>query len=391
MMKMTLSKPYNLSVSIVTLNRILIILGVLGMFVAGVLTVEHIFQLEIPCTTGGGCETVARHPLSYVMGVPVAYFGLGGYILLTAIAIVRGFTGQYYSRFLTLIGYGGAAFGTITSLYLQFQSLTKIHALCIWCITSALIMVITFVFYTILFGRLGGAEVSTEPVSSSKTLFQSLAGVAVASLAVVGVTYGRNAAGLKIEVLDNSVVDHLVPEPRSARNQLGPDDAPITIIEYADLCCPQCRKSFPKIHELIAKYPGKIRVIYRHFPIYTLAGHEMSLPACIASELAGSKGKFWVFADAFTSPEEPPKSFDGVVAIAKAVGVTSEEITAAQNDEKSEAQTHIVRDFIEARTIFHIDSTPTFLMYTKGQPVKKLPLIKVINELETPEYQKLLK
>ena len=67
-------KSYNQAVSTVTLNRILIFLGCLGLFVAGVLSGEHLFQLEIPCSASGGCEVVARHPSSILMGFPVAFY-----------------------------------------------------------------------------------------------------------------------------------------------------------------------------------------------------------------------------------------------------------------------------------------------------------------------------
>ena len=387
----TVSKPYNHGVSTVTLNRILLILGLLGMFVAGVLTIEHRFQLEIPCTAGGGCEIVAKHPSSYLMGIPIAYFGFAGYVLLTGLAIIRGFTGQYFSKFLTISGYAGSAFGMVASLYLQYISFTVIGAKCVWCMTSALIMIITFGFYTVLFGRLNSPE-SDEPAKPSiPFLYQGIVGILIANLAVAGVTYGRNQVGNVAEIMDLQVASHLVPEPRSMRNQLGPDDAPATLVEYADLCCPQCRKSFAKIHELISKYPGKIRIVYRHFPIYQLAGHEQSLRSIIAAELAGEKGKFWEFADAFTAAEEAPKTPQGVDAIAATVGITTEMIEKSKADENSRAQKNLTRDFEDALGVFKISGTPTYLLYAKGQPVKKLTLVGVMNELESTDYQKIMK
>ncbi|MEI8282937.1 MAG: thioredoxin domain-containing protein, partial [Armatimonadota bacterium] len=192
-------------------------------------------------------------------------------------------------------------------------------------------------------------------------------------------------------LLKDEVISSLVPEPRSVRNQLGPDDAPVTLVEYADLCCPQCREAFPKIHELIGKYPGRIRIVYRHFPIFNLPGHEMSTYAIIASEIAAQKGKFWQFADAFVAAQEAPRTQEGVNEIAQTVGVTAEEIVAASQDTASQPNKNLARDFKEALEIFDIKSTPTFMLYVKGQPVKKLLLMGMLAELETPEYQKLLK
>ncbi len=391
----TVSKPYNHSVSNVTLNRILIFLGVLGLFVAGVLSMEHRYMLEIPCSTGGGCETVARHPSSYIggpAGIPVAYVGLLGYIFFTCLAVIRGFTGLYGSKFLTLTGYIASAFGMIASIYLQYISFTVIQAKCAWCMGSAAIMIATFILYSMLFSRLSSVETETKPTTTPAVLYQGIAGILIAYLAVLGVTHGNKSVSQKAEVMDTEVAKQLIPEPRSVRNQLGPDDAPVTLIEYADLCCPQCRQGFPKIHEIVAHYPGKIRVIYRHFPIYQLPGHEMALPAAITAEIAGQKGKFWQFADAFTAADEAPKTRDGLDGIASTVGITAGDIDKVINDETSQPQKNLARDFKEALDIFKIKSTPTYMLYVKGLPVKKMGnIVGVITELETPEYQKLLK
>jgi protein-disulfide isomerase len=199
-------------------------------------------------------------------------------------------------------------------------------------------------------------------------------------------------SGNRHEVLARSVEKNLVPEPRNARNQFGPDDAPVTIVEYADLCCPQCRKAFPKIHEIVTKYPGKVRVIYRYFPIYMLPGHEMSLAAIMAAELAGQKGKFWEFAEAFSAPEEAPKTRDGLDAIAKQFGVTTADIDKALADENGPAQQHLARDYSDAFSTFNINSTPTFIMTGKGLTIQKFDrLLSLMDELDKPEYQKLLK
>ena len=384
------SKPYNQGVSIVTLNRILLILGVLGLFVSGVLTAEHIWRLEIPCNASRGCLAVAQHSSSYFYKIPVAYIGFAGYSLLTGLAIIRGFTGLYYSAFLTISGYIGAAFGMVVSLYLQYVSFTQIHAVCAWCLGSAVIMVTTFIFYTILFGRMGSSESTAEPVRNPNMLYVGLAGIMIAGSGIAGIKISSAVAEEPVDPINMAMTSRLVPEPRKARNQLGPDDAPVTVIEYADLCCPQCRTGLKKIHEVVAKYPGKIRIVYRHYPIYRLPGHEMSLQAVIASELAAQKGKFWEFADAFSAGEEAPKTMDGVVAISSQFGISGEDIDKAMKDENSVPNKNLTRDFMDSQDAFGINSTPTFMIWVKGQPVKKLSFAQFFRELDKPEMKRLL-
>ncbi len=384
-----LAKPYTQGVSTVTLNRILILFGAIGLFVASVLSSETLLHKTIPCTAGGGCAAVAHSEYSKFMGTPVAYFGFVGYLILTAIAVTRGMTGKYDSRLFTIGGYGFSAVGMIASIYLQYISFTVIGQKCAWCIASAIDMILTFVVYTLMFSRLGVEELAEPPAKDVRVLFQGLAAVMLAMVAASVVIF-RSPESNAI-VLKDEVVSRLVPEPRSLRNQLGPDDAPVTLIEYADLCCPQCREAFPKIHELIGKYPGRIRIVYRHFPIFNLPGHEMSTYAIMASEIAAQKGKFWQFADAFVAPQEAPRTQEGVNEIAQTVGVTAAEIVAASQDTSSQPNMNLARDFKEALEVFDIKSTPTFMLYVKGKPVKKMLLMGMLAELETPEYQSLLK
>lgn len=384
------SKPYNQGVSPQTLNRILLFLGFIGIFISGVLSLEHLRQIEIPCTAGGGCATVARDPSSYVLGIPVAYIGFFGYVLLTALAITRSATSQLLSKTLVGFGYMGSAIGVIASLYLQYISFFKIGATCIWCLSSAITMIITFVLYTILFGKVGDTE-ATVSKFNPKELILGIVGTSIGVAAALGVTMNAATYRGPIVVVDDSVAQHLIPEPASERNQMGPDDAPVTIVEFADLCCPTCRASFPKIHELVQKYPGKLRVIYRHFPLFRLKGHEMASTVAITAEVAATKGKFWDFATAFTAPEEAPTTRQGVDMIAKSAGLTPEEITNAIENDDSVANKRATRDYTDAVSYLKIEGTPTYFLMAKGQPTKKVTLTGIIGLFEEKGYKELLK
>ena len=70
----------------------------------------------------------------------------------------------------------------------------------------------------------------------------------------------------------------------------GPQDAPITIVEFADYECGYCSRAMESINTVMAKYPGKIRLVYRDFP---LEFHQNAVPASIAARCAGAQSKFW--------------------------------------------------------------------------------------------------
>jgi protein-disulfide isomerase len=70
----------------------------------------------------------------------------------------------------------------------------------------------------------------------------------------------------------------------------GTENAPITIVEFADYECGFCSKVLPTVKAVMDKYPGKIKLVYRDFP---LEFHPNATPASVAARCAGKQGKFW--------------------------------------------------------------------------------------------------
>jgi len=75
---------------------------------------------------------------------------------------------------------------------------------------------------------------------------------------------------------------------------VGPVDAPIQLVSYSDFECPFCRKAATLVHEILARYPGKVRHCFKHFP---LDYHVNSGLAASVAVLLQGKGKFWQFHD----------------------------------------------------------------------------------------------
>ncbi len=77
---------------------------------------------------------------------------------------------------------------------------------------------------------------------------------------------------------------------------LGNVNAPITMIEYSDFECPFCARFKPTVDQILSDYAGKVRVVYRHFPLRSI--HQQAQKAAEASECASDQGKFWEMHDA---------------------------------------------------------------------------------------------
>jgi protein-disulfide isomerase len=75
----------------------------------------------------------------------------------------------------------------------------------------------------------------------------------------------------------------------------GPATAPVTIVEFSDFHCPYCRAVQPTLHEVLSKYPGKVRLVYRHFPLDSL--HPEARRVAEASICAAEQDRFWQFHD----------------------------------------------------------------------------------------------
>lgn len=68
----------------------------------------------------------------------------------------------------------------------------------------------------------------------------------------------------------------------------------MTIVEYSDFQCPFCKKFHPTMQRVMDEYEGKVRWVYRHFP---LSFHRNAQKSAEASECAGEQGKFWEYGD----------------------------------------------------------------------------------------------
>jgi len=76
---------------------------------------------------------------------------------------------------------------------------------------------------------------------------------------------------------------------------IGPPHARVTVVEYGDLECPNCKQAVPAVKLLLQRFKDRILFVYRHFPLEEV--HPHALLAAEAAESAGAQGKFWQMHD----------------------------------------------------------------------------------------------
>jgi protein-disulfide isomerase len=74
----------------------------------------------------------------------------------------------------------------------------------------------------------------------------------------------------------------------------GPADAPVTIVEFSDYQCPFCARVNPTLDRVMQEYAGKVRIVFRDFPLPT---HAEAPKAAEAAHCAGEQGRYWEMHD----------------------------------------------------------------------------------------------
>lgn len=134
--------------------------------------------------------------------------------------------------------------------------------------------------------------------STLQTILLAILAAATSTLAVRSIVPAGGGI-LELWPRSNSVEDW--EELTDSSRTLTRGDGSITIIEFGDYQCPFCARAQATLRALIAKYPDRVTLLYRHFP---LPRHPHSMEAAEAAECAGEQGMFSEFHDLLLAKQE---------------------------------------------------------------------------------------
>lgn len=149
-----------------------------------------------------------------------------------------------------------------------------------------------------------------------------------------------------------------VEVPTAGAPETGPDNAPITLVEFSDFQCPYCTLATPQLQAVLKAYPTQVRLFFKQFP---LDMHSQAALAAAAAVAAQRQGKFWPMHDAlFASHGDLRRAT--ILALASSVGLDMKRFEA--DLDSPEVRKAVARDQEDGGNV-GVMSTPT--LFIDGQ------------------------
>jgi uncharacterized membrane protein/protein-disulfide isomerase len=357
-----LPMTYNSFVSASAFSRLNLVLSMAGLYIAGMLSLSHLLNIQLPCGIGTGCDLITQDPRSQLLGVPFAYYGLLGYLVICVISIVRLLAPSLMSSFLHGAGYVLSFIGLGVSFALTTYSVTSFHAICTWCIASAVTMSLLFVSH---------AWQSLQEARPGRSLRALDGSLLVVLLAVLGVSLTQSALSLKVRArtFDVTKADlkkkEITSEVLTQGHFRGPDNAPVLIVMFGDLTCPVCRAGYLHLTDLMRKRRD-FSLVFRHLPLRI---HPTALPAAVVSEMAAERGRFWEFAD--SCYRDYLYEVDDFIRAAGKLGLDAAEVRRRLAD-RSDPARELVDDDLELAHRMGLHSTPSVFALCDGFDIEPI-------------------
>ena len=121
-----------------------IVVAVIGIIDALYLSYVKIAHQEVYCGGSGACDTVNNSPYAEFSGIPIAYLGLGAYIIILILLLLES-RGDFWANYSPMIVFGMTLAGMLYSIYLTYIELAVLHAICPYCVVSAIAITVLFI------------------------------------------------------------------------------------------------------------------------------------------------------------------------------------------------------------------------------------------------------
>jgi Na+/H+ antiporter NhaA len=151
------------------------------------------------------------------------------------------------------------------------------------------------------------------------------------------------------------IVDLGQPVDPDSDHLRGPEDAPVTLVEYGDFECPYCGQAEPVVRELLADF-GDVRYVWRHLPLDDV--HPRARQAAEAAEAAAAQGRFWEMHDLLLGHQDALRPQD-LVRYAEELGL---DVDRFADDLRRHTYAARIADDVDSADLSGVTGTPTFFI-----------------------------
>jgi protein-disulfide isomerase/rhodanese-related sulfurtransferase len=332
---------------------LLMALSLVGLFDSIYLLWEYTSPAHPMVCMGGGCDAVRASAYSHLGGLPVPIYGVFMYGFLVLLLFLFPLLPTSFARLTqyVVLLVSGASF--LFSVYLTGIEAFVLHAWCVWCVLSALL--VTAIFLLSLTERSRSVK-PLEPAQALAAVQRNFAlilfGFVLGVPAFITLTSHGSIPAAK-PPSTQAVKAHMV---RPDTHFYGDSNARVTVVEFGDFKCPACRQAEITARKIREKYADKVRFAFREFPLVGV--HAESEKAAEAAECAGQQGKFWQAVDMFYDHQEE-LSLPAINRYAGEMGLDSQKFVACL--QKGEMASRVAQDVQDGRAL-GVHATPTFFI-----------------------------
>ncbi|HEY8833793.1 MAG TPA: DsbA family protein [Gemmatimonadaceae bacterium] len=148
----------------------------------------------------------------------------------------------------------------------------------------------------------------------------------------------------------------LTPPVSAEEHAAGPDEGPVTLVEYGDYECPYCGMAHPIVKAVQRALGDQLRFVFRNFPL--AEAHPHARLAAQAAEAAGAQGRFWEMHDMLFENQNALEPAD-ILGYAKSIGL---DIARFEQDLEAGTYAKKVRDDFRNGVRSGVNGTPTFFV-----------------------------
>lgn len=405
-------------------KKIIVLLLSLTGVVLALILLSHHYGGELFCSSGGGCDTVAKSVYSSLFGIPLALIGYIYFSLLLLLAADSFFQkNKSFTHAATLFLF--STLGVIADVFLFFTMVLVIESFCWLCFLTYLVNIF------VLFFSYSEVKDQTKTFGSFRKTIQenflyfgqqrkrsSVLGVIFLLLAVSGIFANKffvSANGLNLNAQDTKDLEAVwqkfftdyknaptvqLTSTVSYNNEKGNKKAPLVIVEFSDFLCPYCKVASGYLKEINEAFPQDVLIIHQNFPLDKVCNfsmqrqlHEGSCLLSKAAICAGNQNTFWQMYFLIFANQDRWSRFgvrsDDVTQMAKLLNekdnanINLNDFQQCLNENKS---LRIMQNEIQHAVDLNINATPT--LFFNGKQISSFPNFYILKRLINYEKEK---